>query len=312
MIYYNILQLKFLAKSGIIYRQNLRFLRCTMFYELDHPIVSDYFFVGMGRDFNFPAHIHHCYEIVFVTSGEMIVTVGGVDYTLRERDAILIFSNQIHSMRTPERSTHKLFVFAPNLISAYTGMIGEKVPKNCLYHLDDVCYKMNMKADVGEGLFEVKSMLYYNCAIFHANTEYTDAETDSKSLIYRILMFIQQNYGKNCTLDDLSKSTGYDYSYLSRYFKRIVGMSFNDYVNSVRISHACYLLTNTDYNILSVCTECGFKSLRSLNRNFKEQLGESPSEYRRARIGAEMSERFSVRLDRGLKYMDIDEVNVQT
>ena len=269
-----------------------------MFYELAHPIISDYFFISRGVDFDFPAHIHHCYEIVFVTSGEMIVNVSGVDYALRKGDAIMIFSNQIHSMRTPENSTHKLFVFSPNLISAYTGMVGKKVPKNSVYHMDDTCFEMNMNAEIEDGLFRIKSMLYYNCAVFNNIAEYTDAEADSKSLIYRILMFIQNNYGKNCTLDDLSKSTGYDYSYLSRYFKRIVGMSFNDYVNSVRISNACYLLTNTDKSILDVCTECGFKSLRSLNRNFKEQLGESPSGYRRSRIGSDMAARYSVRFHR--------------
>lgn len=58
--------------------------------------------------------------------------------------------------------------------------------------------------------------------------------------------FIENNYNKNCTLANLAKYTGYDYAYLSRYFRKAVGISYNDYVNQYRISKACYLLQNSE------------------------------------------------------------------
>ena len=100
-------------------------------------------------------------------------------------------------------------------------------------------------------------------------------------LLYDIFKFIENNYNKNCTLANLAKYTGYDYAYLSRYFRKAVGISYNDYVNQYRISKACYLLQNSEMTVLEISNECGFNSLRSLNRHFKEQLGMPPSDYRK-------------------------------
>ena len=110
-------------------------------------------------------------------------------------------------------------------------------------------------------------------------------------LLYKIFKFIELNYNKDCSLSTLSKNTGYDYAYLSRYFKKIVGISYNDYVNQYRISRACYLLQNCEMTILEISNECGVNSLRSLNRYFKEQLGIPPAEYRKQLRGAEHAEK---------------------
>ena len=83
--------------------------------------------------------------------------------------------------------------------------------------------------------------------------------------------------------DDLAHELGYEYTYMSRYFKRCVGISYNDYVNEYRTGRVCYFLTCSDKTVLEISDECGFNSLRSLNRNFKERLGMTPTEYRRAR-----------------------------
>lgn len=251
-----------------------------MFYELSHPIVPDYFFVGQDADFNFPAHIHYCFEIICVTSGVMNVVVNETEYALSAGEAVFIPSNQMHSMYTPYRSYHKLFIFAPNLVSVYTKALGEKVPVCHKFTMSRLCMEMVKSTEEDAPLLMKKSLLYFLCSEFDKNAEYVSPKKSPAPLIYRIFEFIQSNYGAGCALHDLSAGTGYDYSYLSSYFKRIVGMSFNDYVNRVRISHASYLLSNTDLGMLPVSDECGFKSLRSFNRNFKELMGTTPTEYR--------------------------------
>ena len=79
----------------------------------------------------------------------------------------------------------------------------------------------------------------------------------------------------------LSKITSYDYSYLSRYFKKNIGISFVSYVMHYRLSHACYLLQNTTQSIARCAFESGFSSLRTFNRAFKENIKISPNQYRK-------------------------------
>ena len=129
-------------------------------------------------------------------------------------------------------------------------------------------------------ILEKKGLLYTLVSGFHKNAKYKEYDAAPDSLLHKIFKFIDDNYCNDCTLAELAKSLGYEYTYLSRYFKKIVGISYNDYVNEYRISRVCYLLTNTDRSVLDISGECGFNSLRSLNRNFKERLGISPIAYR--------------------------------
>ena len=251
-----------------------------MFYQSEHMGTVGYFKREERENFNYPLHLHQSFELIFLESGEMTVTVNGADYELSAGDAVFIPSNQMHSMRTVSHSAHKLIIFAPNLVSVFTKKMGDRVPAFHKFRPCSLCVDMLLGISVDSPVMEKKSLLYYLCSEFHKNAEYIEPQSGPAPLIYRIFEFIQSNYGGACSLYGLSVATGYDYSYLSSYFKRIVGISFNEYVNQVRISHAGYLLANTDLSILGISTECGYKSLRSFNRNFKEHLGVTPSEYR--------------------------------
>lgn len=253
-----------------------------MFYELKHSLAADYFQVEGANDMVFPSHMHHCFELLTLREGEMNVDVDERTYTLKAGDALMIFPNQIHSLHCTEHSRHVLILFSPKLVSAYTRKIAAKKPTDNHFR-PDIFYmdKLEQMLYRQAGILEIKGLLYDFCAAFDRDAVYKEADSSSLTLISNIFRFIELNYAGDCTLSDLVKYTGYDYAYLSKYFKKTVGISFNDYVNQYRISQACYLLQNGDMTVLEISNECGFNSLRSMNRNFKEQMGIPPAEYRR-------------------------------
>jgi len=255
-----------------------------MFYEFEHSLASDYYTVRERPDFNYPAHLHHCFEFLCVLEGTMIVAADDITYELNEGEALLIFPNQLHSMKTPAHSRHVLCLFSPKLVNAYSELTTTLLPVNNLFRPNKFlidCVRKTKNENTENNIVELKGLLYSICGEFHKTAEYRETDAASNSLLYCIFKFINDNYNKNCTLSELAKQIGYDYSYLSRFFKKTVGISYNNYVNQSRISEACYLLQNTKMTVLQISTECGFSSLRSLNRNFKEQTGISPAEYRR-------------------------------
>ncbi|MBQ0929917.1 helix-turn-helix domain-containing protein [Ideonella sp. 4Y16] len=67
----------------------------------------------------------------------------------------------------------------------------------------------------------------------------------------------------------------------SRSFKRLVGRSFTDYVNDLRIAEARLLLRRTDRPISEVAAACGFATLSNFNAQFRRRVGVSPREDRR-------------------------------
>ncbi|RYZ00337.1 MAG: AraC family transcriptional regulator [Chitinophagaceae bacterium] len=65
-----------------------------------------------------------------------------------------------------------------------------------------------------------------------------------------------------------------------RFFKRVTGKTFSDYVNDVRIGHACSLLSGTDGSVAEAAFASGFESLTYFNRVFARKKGLSPRAYR--------------------------------
>jgi AraC-like DNA-binding protein len=57
-------------------------------------------------------------------------------------------------------------------------------------------------------------------------------------------------------------------------------MSYSDYVRNIKISHACYLLRNTHESVIDIAEQCGYASVSSFNRNFKQLTSMSPTQYR--------------------------------
>jgi len=70
-------------------------------------------------------------------------------------------------------------------------------------------------------------------------------------------------------------------SRFSRYFRKETGNSFTDFVNQIRVSKACQLLTETDKYISTICYEVGFNTVANFNRRFSELRGMTPTEFRK-------------------------------
>jgi AraC-like DNA-binding protein len=83
-------------------------------------------------------------------------------------------------------------------------------------------------------------------------------------------------------LGDISARAGMGISTFCRVFKKRIGMSFVDYLHSIRINNAKKLLIQTHLYIDDICYECGFNNVSFFDRKFKEIAGMTPREYRKA------------------------------
>ncbi len=249
-----------------------------MFYQFNHLGSPDYIKIEKNSNFSFPLHLHRCYEIIVILEGEMSVSVDDRNFLLKKSDALLIFPNQIHSLQS-QSSRHILCIFSPELVQAYHTRTADMVPESNLFRPPE--YLIGAIDELENAtLIERKGILYSLCGIFDSNAVYESKPSDRKSLLYKIFSFVADKFDGDCSLSALADGLGYDYVYLSRFFKRTVGISYNTYVNHYRLSNACYLMKNTGMTVVQCAYESGYASLRSFNRNFKEQYGITPLEYR--------------------------------
>lgn len=251
-----------------------------MFYENQHFGISEYFCKERGRNFSFPIHIHRSFELITLTEGEMTVDIDSEKYLLHKGESVLVFPEQLHSLSS-EKSEHFLVIFSPDIVSAYySGHSGEYPQSNRLTLPDHLLSQIiDLKKDSPS--VKLKSVFYSVCAELDENTTYVKRQTAEKDLLKQIFDFVENNFEKDCTLEDLSAAVGYNSSYLSRYFSKSTNMTFLSLVNRYRINRACYILKNNSKSMIECAYECGYKSLRSFNRNFRSYIGMSPKDYRK-------------------------------
>jgi YesN/AraC family two-component response regulator len=99
-------------------------------------------------------------------------------------------------------------------------------------------------------------------------------------LVKQASAYIQQNYTRSFSLEELSQTIGVSKSYLSRIFKMDMGISPWDFLNRFRIQKAKELLLLTEESITSIAAEVGYEDVGYFGRVFREVAGCSPRAYR--------------------------------
>ena len=93
--------------------------------------------------------------------------------------------------------------------------------------------------------------------------------------------FIEQNYKKTLTVEDIAGSVFLSESHFSRMFKAEVGLSPINYLNQFRVAKAKEILHNTKMSITDIAYHIGYNNLPHFNRIFKELEGIAPGKYRK-------------------------------
>ena len=101
--------------------------------------------------------------------------------------------------------------------------------------------------------------------------------------ISRVVKFINDNYDKDITVDEMAKICGLSKTYFSSIFKSIFGTTPKAYVNTLRIAKAKNMLEFSDTPIKKVAVSCGFSSLNTFFCAFRKATDMTPSEFKESR-----------------------------
>ena len=112
----------------------------------------------------------------------------------------------------------------------------------------------------------------------------------SDNIIPRVYHYMEMNYQKDLKLEGIAKSFNYNSAYLGKLFRREMGDSFNNALDSIRISNARRLLEETDYKVYQISELVGYSSIDYFYTKFKKYVGISPKQYRRNLPGSKEEE----------------------
>lgn len=151
-----------------------------------------------------------------------------------------------------------------NVSDSISQKINEMIVHPFIYKDDKV-----LTLQVSNIINEVFDIIYQN-EINNNFNEYTQKAID----------YVEKNIKKNITLDEVAKNINITPHYLSKIFKKEVGVNFVTYVTDRKIDLAKEMLKNKDIPIVNISISLAFNQPNYFSKVFKKKVGVTPSEYR--------------------------------
>lgn len=252
-------------------------------------------------------HNHKEFEIIYFKKGKALYEIDFLPYIIEEESILIIPKNAVHSARSVDLLACEgdVFIFSDLLLedslkSFYTNTYtfplinGDMIFKvitlqnnsELFLKLKDILLRIvlqNTEKKLAYELLIKGLILEFFALIFQSeykiirNFNKNDLEKIEKMKV--VYKYISENFKKEINLQEAAKLVSLNNTYFSRYFKEHSGQTFNDYVNTYRITHAASLLLN-DMNITDICFESGFQDLSYFIKVFKKKMNETPFKYK--------------------------------
>lgn len=256
-----------------------------MIFHQPHNSLSNYNYNAVfytDKIWNF--HFHKNLELIFVIEGSVRCTINDVEYTLSVGDFGLCLPYDIHSYEPSENTLYWVLVFSEDYVRSVSKDLSGKISNGfsfrCNKTVEDYI-KKQLIFNKTLSTLTLKSCLYAVCEQYLSNVQLVKQDKKKYEIVSSIADYISQNHINKISLSDIASRLGYDYNYMSRYFRKIFNMSFTDFVNIYRLETAIQLLEDTEKSIADIAFESGFQSVRNFNNFFKTSTGKSPTEYKK-------------------------------
>ena len=99
-------------------------------------------------------------------------------------------------------------------------------------------------------------------------------------LLNNVRRYLQENYRKEFSGEDLAEALHVSRSYLSTYYKSKTGINLNESIQIFRMQKAVELLQDPDIRVSDVGQLVGISSSNTFLRHFRKYTGTTPKEYR--------------------------------
>lgn len=127
----------------------------------------------------------------------------------------------------------------------------------------------------------------YKVLDFVFNIIVADQKGFQDNEINAALNYLEKNYYKKVTLEEVADYINISPFYLSKLFKKFTGVNFIDYLTDLKIEKAKELLEHTDMPVINIAIELSFNEPNYFTRVFRKMVGVTPSKYREEKRGTE-------------------------
>lgn len=244
------------------------------------------------------AHWHNEFEVMRVLSGSLKVFLNNNPYILTTGDILIVPGKTLHRAE-PKACVYECIVFDLNMLSRskndaaakYISSLieGTSIIENPLCRdKDNLHSSINslfelMKSEskyfeleIYSALFRIISQLYVHDKII---PNISSSRNHRYQTISNLIDWIEKNFLKPITLEELSSVSGLSPKYLCRTFKEYTSKPIIKYINDLRVENACFEMSVNKKNVTQAAFDSGFNNLSYFCKTFKNLKGVTPTEY---------------------------------
>ena len=271
----------------------------------DNPF-SIYHIENAGRSFQIPVHWHDEFEIIYVKSGLLTVSISGESYIGKAGDAFVVSPGNLHLMGSQTGTVdYFTFLFPLKYISFRTDdMLDDKLlePLNSGHLM--ICPRVKDTAkELCEQLIEIymakkdeseskiatqvrtKIILLQFILEMWKKGFVIENDTSGRNIVEKeMVSYIQQNFTGKISLKEFGEQFHLSEKYISRYFKEHFHITLSQYITYLRLENAKQLLQDTDLSVTETAMQSGYQNVSYFIRSFKKTYGISPLKYRNSGI----------------------------
>ena len=248
----------------------------------------------------YSAHHHTECELSVFLAGEGIYTVGKSEYRFHAGDVFLFASDEEHCITEIHEKMDLLNLqFEPYILwenpdaielmplfhsrnDKFKNLYSDKdgsVRETLIEIEDEMCRQRPCHSVVVKyRLFSALSTIIRN----HPGVNYQKSVKAADHLTQSIKLsidYIQRNFERKLTLEELAKVACLSPTYFSYVFKKLNGISLWKYINIKRVERAIDILKSENVSKLEVAERCGFSSSSNFYKTFFSITGKTPSDY---------------------------------
>ena len=234
-------------------------------------------------------------ELVYVAQGRAECSLNGDQLFVEQGDFILFNSEDVHLVRAADDACELLCVhfsfeyirmFYKSVESLYFDLSGKPEVKAMIV---ETLSRLSQTDETGEyaSLIQISyiNKIYYlllkNCVCFRRASGSGKAVKRDFSYAKTAIVYINENYKHEITLDEISGVVNLSPSYFSKYFKSVTQVSFSEYLANLRLENAINDMLNYNSTVSAAACENGFANVKSFITQCKKVYDCTPAQYKK-------------------------------
>ncbi|MBQ6948022.1 MAG: helix-turn-helix domain-containing protein [Clostridia bacterium] len=266
------------------------------------------FCVSVANSPNCRLHGHNFLEFSYIAKGRIEHTIGGNVEQLSKGDYFIVDYGTSHRYRAVEGQEIEVInlLFYPGFVDRTLSETDsfEKVVNSYLIRFR---YRSLNHSPAGVAFHDTNGAVF--AILQRILREYTDKEAGhleyirclvvemlilimryigkrensmpESDVILQITNHVKNNYTQRLRLGDFARKYCYSLSHLSKKFREETGQTFMEYLQRIRMEQACKMLEENILSVSEIAEAVGYSDLKFFQKVFRENLGVSPSQFRK-------------------------------